>query len=78
MIYGLLQKGYLALEVDSTNLKEVLYDYKSKTLVIEFLKGNIYNYYNVPAEVAEGLQTAKSAGEYFHKYIKKYKAEKVI
>ncbi len=78
MIYGLLQKGYLALEVDSTNLKEVLYDYKSKTLVVEFLKGNIYNYYNVPAEVAEGLQTCQSAGEYFHKHIKKYKTEKVI
>ena len=57
--------------VSSSNLKAVGYDSESKTLQIEFLSGGLYEYYNVPESIYNGLMSASSHGSYFDKYIKK-------
>lgn len=61
------------VNVDSSNLASVGYDHDSKVLEIAFRvtrHGVFYRYFDVPAEVHEGLMTAKSKGSFFHKNIK--------
>lgn len=57
--------------VTSSNLKSVGYDASSQTLEIEFHHGGIYEYYNVPSGIYEGLMNASSHGTYFDANIKK-------
>lgn len=57
--------------VSSSNLDSVGYDEDSQTLEIAFLNGGVYQYYEVPNEVYEGLMNASSHGKYFDKNIKK-------
>ena len=38
-------------EVKSSNIKSIGYDQRSRLLVIEFLSGSVYEYYNVPQEI---------------------------
>ena len=66
--------------VSSSNLKAVGYDSESKTIQIEFLSGGLYEYYNVPESIYNGLMSASSHGSYFDKYIKKggYTYKKII
>lgn len=63
--------------VDSSNLASVGYD--PQTLEIEFKHGGIYQYYNVPKSVYDGLMNASSHGQYFDRNIKKagYRYSKV-
>lgn len=56
--------------VQSSNLRSVGYDPSSKILEIEFHQGGIYQYSGVPASEYQGLMSAPSLGQYFHKYIK--------
>ena len=56
--------------VQSSNLRSVGYDTASSTLEIEFNSGGIYQYFNVPASIYQGLMGASSLGTYFHNYIK--------
>lgn len=56
--------------VNSSNLKSVGYDADSKLLEIEFLKGGIYVYNDVPSEVYYSLLNTDSHGKYFAKNIK--------
>ena len=55
--------------VSSSALSSVGYDRSNQVLEIEFKSGGIYQYYDVPAEVFEGLMSASSHGEYFYKYV---------
>jgi hypothetical protein len=57
--------------VSSSNLSSVGYDPDSKTLEIEFLNGGLYQYFNVPLNIYNGLMAASSHGSYFDQYIKK-------
>lgn len=57
--------------VDSKNIASIGYDYEMATLRIEFLKGGTYDYYQVPAELYEGIMSASSKGQYLNMYIKK-------
>lgn len=57
--------------VNSSNISSIGYDESSQTLEIEFLNGGIYQYYNVPQSVYEGLMSASSHGIYFDQNIKK-------
>jgi len=57
--------------VDSSNLKSVGYDEENEILEIEFLHGGIYQYYDVPKSVYDGLMNADSHGKYFDQYVKK-------
>ena len=57
--------------VDSSNLKSVGYDEEEKILEIEFLHGGIYQYFEVPKSVYDGLMNADSHGKYFDRNVKK-------
>lgn len=57
--------------VESSNLSSVGYDPATQTLEVEFLSGDIYQYFNVPAIRHTGIMSASSHGEYFDAYIKK-------
>nr|WP_242689580.1 KTSC domain-containing protein [Photorhabdus cinerea] len=45
---------------------------------IAFHSSGVYQYYNVPSNVYQGLMSAPSKGKYFHQYIKEvYRYSKV-
>lgn len=55
----------------SSNIASIGYDSISQTLEVEFLNGLIYQYYDVPEALYEGLMAADSHGKYLNEYIKK-------
>ena len=55
--------------VESSNVISVGYDASSHVLEVEFKTG-VYQYADVPADVAEGLLSAPSVGSYMHKHIR--------
>lgn len=56
--------------VSSSNLRSVGYDDSTSVLEVEFNSGGVYQYYNVPTAVYQGLMNAPSHGRYFHTQIK--------
>ena len=52
--------------VESTTMKSVGYESKSKILEIDFQSGAVYQYLDVPKKVHEGLRRAESKGQYFN------------
>ena len=52
--------------VDSTTMRSVGYDAKSRILEIEFDSGTVYQYIGVPARVYQQLLAAESKGRYFN------------
>ncbi|HDD44782.1 MAG TPA: KTSC domain-containing protein [Candidatus Desulfofervidus auxilii] len=56
--------------VVSSNLKSVGYDVNTKILEIEFQNGSVYQYYEVPLNIYEGLMKAPSHGKFFHARIR--------
>lgn len=56
--------------VSSSNLNSVGYDSASQTLEIEFNSGSIYQYFNVPSSIYQGLINASSHGQYFSQFIR--------
>ncbi len=56
--------------VSSSNLASVGYDPTSQTLEVEFLSSGIYQYFNVPSNIYQGLMSASSHGKYFIANIK--------
>jgi hypothetical protein len=72
------QDEFLMFPVDSSNIKEVGYNYEREVLRIEFLNGGVYDYFNVPSIEFNGLRSADSKGKYLHKNIKgNYRFKKV-
>ena len=62
----------------SSNIAAVSYDADSKTLTVDFLDGDSYEYANVPESVANGFGTAPSPGRYFYQHVRNlYAYEKV-
>lgn len=57
--------------VSSSNIASIGYDQDNMVLEIEFLSGAIYQYYDVPQSIYEGLIAADSHGKYLAAYIKK-------
>lgn len=55
---------------NSSNLVGSRYDEAARTLTVDFRGGRRYEYSGVPMDVAGGLRTASSAGEYFARHIK--------
>ncbi|MDC4249603.1 KTSC domain-containing protein [Clostridium perfringens] len=65
------------IPVSSSNLVAVGYDSSTTTLRIAFHSG-VYDYYNVPQNIFEGLLNASSKGKYHHAFIKNsYRYSKV-
>lgn len=58
------------VQVDSSNIASIGYDQDNSTLEIEFIKGGVYQYYDVPSYVYEEIMSASSHGVYFSKNIK--------
>jgi len=56
--------------VESSNIESIGYDPDSETLEIEFIKGGLYQYYNVPEYVHGELMSASSHGGYLSSSIK--------
>ena len=57
--------------VQSSNLASVGYDSDSMVLEIEFIKGGIYQYFNVASDIYDSFMSAGSKGTYFDQNIKK-------
>jgi len=65
------------VRVSSSNLVAAGYDQASMTLRIQFNSG-LYDYYNVPENIYNGLLSAASKGEYHHSFIKNsYRYKKI-
>ncbi len=56
--------------VSSSDISSI--GYENGTLEIEFNKGGVYQYHNVPFSTYSGLMSASSHGKYFHAYIKNF------
>ncbi len=58
------------IAVSSSAIRSVGYDQDAQILEIEFIGGEVYQYFEVPGGVYRGLMTAESHGRYFNKYVK--------
>jgi len=58
------------INVSSTNLSRIRYDDSKNILEIEFQGGRVYQFFDVPKQVFEGLLNAESKGKFFHEQIK--------
>ncbi len=56
--------------VSSTAMNSVGYDQSAHVLEIEFAGGEVYQYYDVPRRIYDGLMSAESHGRYFHQHIR--------
>ncbi len=65
--------------VTSSNIASIGYDAEQMILEVEFNYGSIYQYFDVPESVYEGLMAADSHGKYLDAYVKKagYRYEKL-
>ncbi|MGY1889303.1 KTSC domain-containing protein [Pseudomonas jessenii] len=58
------------VQVSSSNVESVGFDEDSETLEVEFKNGTLYQYFDVPKNVYEGLVGADSVGGYLAANIK--------
>jgi hypothetical protein len=56
--------------VSSSQIAAIGYDPATKVLEIEFNRGGVYTYADVPAEVHADLMAADSVGRYFSAHVK--------
>lgn len=56
--------------LNSSNLYAYRYDEQTRLLQIRFVSGRTYAYKDVPQDVADGLGSAGSPGQYFNNSIK--------
>jgi hypothetical protein len=54
----------------SSIITDIAYDPKRERLTVTFVAGRIYEYLDVPAEVAASFQSAFSKGTFFNSYIR--------
>lgn len=57
--------------VVSSNVAEVGYDAATRTLEVAFNSGGVYQYFDVPSSVYQGLLSASSVGRYLDVNVKK-------
>ncbi len=62
--------GIKRISVASSSIASIGYDAKNKILEIEFHHGAVYQYFDVPKEVYDGLMGAGSMGSFFMNEIK--------
>lgn len=55
---------------ESSNIARFAYDNASYVLKVEFKNGGIYDYFDVPQPVFEGMRNAPSKGQYLAQQIK--------
>jgi hypothetical protein len=54
----------------STAIADIKYDDARERLIITFVTGRIYEYVDVPSEVAASFQSAFSKGTFFNSYVR--------
>lgn len=59
------------MNVVSSNIRSIGYDASAMVLEVEFNNGAVYQYYNVPQYIFDGLMVADSHGRYLDQYVKK-------
>ncbi len=64
------QTKTLRTPVSSSAIRSVGYDEPRHTLEIEFNNGDVYEYFDVPEHVFNGLMNADSHGRYFHRHVR--------
>ena len=64
--------------VQSSNLKSVGYDPKTKTLEVEFHTGAVHQFQDVPPGVHKKMMTAKSKGGYFQVNVRNFYKSKQV
>ena len=57
--------------VSSSHIVSIGYDPTSMVLEVEFNTGAIYQYYDIPQSIYDGLMAADSHGTYLAAYVKK-------
>ena len=58
------------IPVESSNIASIGYDEDTNTLEIEFHNGGVYQYFDVPFLVYDGMMEAGSKGKYLGQQIK--------
>lgn len=58
------------IALSSSNVASAGYDDQSRTLEIEFHKGGVYQYFDVPRTTYEQLVNAASPGGFLHEQIR--------
>ncbi|WP_231923261.1 KTSC domain-containing protein [Sphingobium cloacae] len=62
-------RGIIA-DMPSTAIHRFAYHADEQRLDVQFVGGKRYSYFDVPADIAEGLATAPSKGRYFNSMIR--------
>lgn len=69
--YNLIQEAIeKALNVDSSNIKDMIYDTDRKELAVTFQNNRKYLYSQVPIEMWNAIQNAGSKGKFFFEEIR--------
>jgi len=55
--------------VESSAVATIGYDYRTRTLQVEFPSGRVYEYYHVPARVYRDFMESSSKGEFLNHHI---------
>lgn len=64
--------------VSSSNIRSIGYNPNLGTLEVEFNSGGVYQYFDVPEHVYQGLMSASSKGEFLIEHIKyNYRYQKI-
>jgi len=65
-------------QVNSSNIKSIGYDAQVAILEVEFISGDIYQYFNVPEYLYRQFLNASSYGRFLNDYIRyNYRYQKV-
>ena len=56
--------------VTSSNLKRVSYNPRSHEMLIQFQSGAVYQYWDVPGNISQGLVQAESPGKFFNQNVR--------
>ena len=56
--------------VESSNIESIGYDWKTRTLEVEFKGGKVYQYKSFPKRTHKALMEAESKGKFFNEFIK--------
>jgi hypothetical protein len=57
------------IQVTSSNISSIGYDTQKLILEVRFHNGSLYQYYEVPPDLYNGLMNADSHGKYLHQFI---------
>lgn len=73
-----IEGNKIEINIESSNLKNAVYDTITKELIITFKNDAKYSYENVPWEIFTKLRMSESQGKFFNLHISKnFKYKKV-